>query len=123
MQEGGEMVKCLTYMLWNNTDLSSNTKGMTEEVRQYVRKDECLKKILEDHYSCGLIPSLKLLDWCCSVCSLEGKLQPVVWEVEAIEEDEMDFKEDVEEGFEDEAEADQSCNANEEELLALIDSM
>ena len=123
MQEGGEMVKCLTYMLWNNTDLSSNTKGMTEEVRQYVRKDECLKKILEEHYSCGLIPSLKLPDWCCSVCSLEGKLQPVVWEVEAIEEDEMDFKEDVEEGFEDEAEADQSCNANEEELLALIDSM
>ena len=40
MQEGGNMVKCLTYMLWNNTDLSTNTKGMTEEVRQYLRKKE-----------------------------------------------------------------------------------
>ena len=123
MQEGGAMVKCVTYMLWNNTDLSGNTKGMTEEVRQYVRKGECLKKILEDHYSCGLIPSLKIPDWCCSVCSLKGKLQPAFWEVEAIEEDDMEHEEDMDENFKDETEADQSCNANEEELLALIDSM
>ena len=86
-------------------------------------KRKILKKILEDHYSCGLIPSLKLPDWCCSVCSLKGKLQPAFWEVEAIEEDDMEHEEDMDENFKDETEADQSCNANEEELLALIDSM
>ena len=87
MQEGGTMVKCLTYMLWNNTDLSANIKGMTEEVRQYVRKGECLKKILEEHYSCGMNPSIKVPEWCCSVCSLKGKLQPEDWEGEATDED------------------------------------
>ena len=121
------MVKCLTYMLWNNTDLSANTKGMTEEVKQYVRKGYCLKKTLENHYSCGLIPSLKLPDWCCSVCSLEGKLQPAVWEEEAMDkddmEDEMADDEDKEEDSEEMMEAEQSCNVSEEEILCLIDSM
>ena len=121
MQEGGNMVKCLTYMLWNNSDLSTNIKGMTEEVRQYVRKGECLKKVLEEHYSCGINPSIKIPDWCCSICSLEGKLQPEVWKGEASDEDEMDTEEDKGEGFTEMKEANQDSNIDEEEVLALID--
>ena len=57
------------------------------------------------------------------VCSLEGKLQPEVWEGRAIYDDEIEDDENKEEGFKEITEADQSCHVEEEEFLALIDSL
>ena len=74
-------------------------------------------------------PSIKVPEWCCSVCSLKGKLQPEDWEGEATDEDymedeiedEMGDDEDKEEGSKETTEAEQSCNVGEEEILGLID--
>ena len=66
----GEREATVTYVLYNDQDLGSNVKGMSDAVRNLCRsQDKCLQQIVKQTFlgSYSWEPATNSFD-CCSVC-------------------------------------------------------
>ena len=69
MTPDGVQTKCVCYPVYNNSDISENMPGMTDDVRNYCENITiCRKHVLEQHYGCVGSVSEKITGWCCDVC-------------------------------------------------------
>ena len=59
--------KVLFYLLFNNSDISSNVPGLSPAVRELCQTESCLKEFLSQYFGFDAKASVKT-DWCCSNC-------------------------------------------------------
>ena len=65
--ENGVRKRVLFYVLFNNSDISTNVPGLSQAVREFCLTDSCLKDYLRKVF--GFVPkSSEKLEWCCSNC-------------------------------------------------------
>ena len=65
--DNGMRKKVLFYLLYNNSDLSRNVPGLSQDMREFCRTDSCLKDFLNKVFGFSA-KSNSSNDWCCSNC-------------------------------------------------------
>ena len=64
----GKRRKVIVYILYNSSDIAANVPGLSVEVREFCKTQECLKKFLKKYFDKNDI--VEENDWCCSNCDL-----------------------------------------------------
>ena len=64
MQRDNTRRRVVVYLLYNATDIRSNSKNITEQVRNIYRDPTCVKKLLFDHYA-SKNETFECGHWCC----------------------------------------------------------
>ena len=59
--------RVLFYLLYNNSDISTNVPGLSQDVREFCRTTSCLKDFLRKVFGFNSQTKHKA-DWCCSNC-------------------------------------------------------
>ena len=65
--ENGLRKRVLFYLLFNNSDISKNTPGLSQGVREFCLTDSCLKDYLRKLFGFDAKTTSKM-EWCCSNC-------------------------------------------------------
>ena len=65
--ENGLRKKVLFYLLYNNSDISRNVPGLSQDMREFCKSDGCLKEFLNKVFG-FMSKSKSKSDWCCSNC-------------------------------------------------------
>ena len=64
----GRAKKSACVLLYENHDIASNVPGMTAEVRDFCKTNNCLKIFLEEVFGSGVTSRNSDSSWCCSNC-------------------------------------------------------
>ena len=64
----GKRRKVIVYILYNSSDIAANVPGLSVEVREFCKTQECLKKFLKKYFDKN--DKVEENDWCCSNCDL-----------------------------------------------------
>ena len=57
----------LFYLLFNNSNISENVPGLSQDVREFCLTDSCLKTFLMNYFGSS-VPTESIPGWCCSNC-------------------------------------------------------
>ena len=64
----GRAKKSACVLLYENHDIATNVPGMSSEVREFCKTNNCLKVYLEEVFGSGMTSKKSDDSWCCSNC-------------------------------------------------------